>query len=347
MKENANIDELLNSFIDGELTARQQTEVQRLITHDAQIAKRQAELQRCKMLVGSLPRAEAPVEMVEQIKTSLERKILLGTQSQHFDEHKGARGLLIRRVTAAAAMIGLVAGLLAVVYTILAPQNGTDRPIAIEDWQQPTDTTDRTSFVKHQPYPVRRDTGFNGRIELKTKTSVLVAVEASINRAIMDNGLSNYISSKSGDNRSIYAISCSREVLNSLLADLENIWTKFDSATLFVQTSQFGGEVVAVEGIGAEQIAEIVNENNLETRLKLAKDFAVLNNMAATLPGKELLAAVDNSGSDLTSQWRTPKPVLTSAVRRPVESEKMIIKPTGKAEKAPQVYLTIVVTGSE
>ena len=38
MKENPNIEELLNGFIDGELTSREHTEVQRLIQHDRQVA---------------------------------------------------------------------------------------------------------------------------------------------------------------------------------------------------------------------------------------------------------------------------------------------------------------------
>ena len=49
MKENPNMDELLNSFIDGELPARQQTEVQRLIAHDEKIAQRVRQLQKSKM----------------------------------------------------------------------------------------------------------------------------------------------------------------------------------------------------------------------------------------------------------------------------------------------------------
>ena len=50
MKEIPNMDELLNSFIDGELTPRQQTEVQRLIAHEEKVAQRLRQLQKCKML---------------------------------------------------------------------------------------------------------------------------------------------------------------------------------------------------------------------------------------------------------------------------------------------------------
>ena len=77
MKEKPDIDELLNSFIDGELTERHRVEVQRLIKHDPQIAHRMQELQKCKMLVSSLPRADAPVEILARVKASLKARALL------------------------------------------------------------------------------------------------------------------------------------------------------------------------------------------------------------------------------------------------------------------------------
>ena len=42
--ENSNIDELLNGFIDGQLSIRQKTEVKRLIVNEPEIAKRLEEL---------------------------------------------------------------------------------------------------------------------------------------------------------------------------------------------------------------------------------------------------------------------------------------------------------------
>ena len=61
--ENNKIKELLNSYIDGELTEREKTEVLRLVSDDQQVARRLRELQKTQMLVGSLPRAEAPARI--------------------------------------------------------------------------------------------------------------------------------------------------------------------------------------------------------------------------------------------------------------------------------------------
>jgi len=341
MKEDPNIDELLNGFIDGELTARQQIEIQRLISHDAQVAKRLRELQKCKMLVGSLPRAEAPAEMAEQIKTSLERRTLLGQQPVGLDEQVGARHLLVRKVIAAAAMIGLVAILTAVIYTIVAPESGPEKPIAVEGWRQPAREIEvekpsvEATAEKPTAETIVAATGFNGRLELKTKA--LTAVNAFINRVIEDNDLLEHSGPRSqGGDKSVYALSCSREALSLLLADLENVWARFDSATLFVDADQVGGEVV-VEAVSAEQIAEIVNQDSPQKRIEVAKDFAVLNNMAELLPGKGVLAAIDEKGKDLIT---IPKPVLTTG-------KKTVKKPTSRARRGAQVHLTVVIVGSE
>ncbi len=348
MKEDLNIEELLNSFVDGELSARQRTEVQRLIVHDAQVAQRLRELEKCKMLVGSLPRAEAPAEMADEIKTSLERRSLLGQQSLGFDEQAGERHLLVRKVLSAAAMIGLVAILAAVIYTIVGPESVPEKSVVSSDWRRPV-----REFEVAKPAPSIVATAeksidktiaiakrFNGRVELKTNN--LVAVDAFINRAIEDNGLLEYRSPRIRGDTRIHALSCSREALGLLLADLEYVWERFDSATLFVETEQAGGEVV-VDAVTAEQITEIVNQDSVKGCIKVAKDFAVLNTMTELLPGKEMLVAVNGRGMDLIT---IPKPVLTTAVRRPAEGEKTIKRPTS-AEVGETVHLTIVVTGGE
>jgi len=263
MSESQNIDELLNGLIDGELTARQHTEVERLITHDAEVARRLRELERCKMLVGSLPFAAAPAGMAEQIKASLERSELPDEQPQRIEAVVGARHLLYRKVLAAAAMIGLVAVLGAVVYTIIAPEGVTDKPLAVEDWRQEegkveagkpapglTKSAEKTIAQMSPAVAV-----FDGRLELKT--SDLVAVDAFINRAIEDNNLLEKVSSKTEGDKRLYALGCSRESLSLLLADLADIWDKFDSATLFVEAKTPDKQVV-VDNVSAEQIVDLI-----------------------------------------------------------------------------------------
>jgi hypothetical protein len=341
MKENMDIDELLNGFIDGELTERQHTEVQRLIAHDAGVAQRLRELQSCKILVSSLPCAEAPAGMVGQIKASLERSAPI-VQPPIRIEEVGARHLFARKVAAAAAMIGLVAVLAGVIYTIVAPESGTERPVAVEGWEQPAKKVKRVrrrpAIVAVTEKPIIRfsmaEMEFSGSLELKTRE--LVTVEAAINRVIEDNQLLEDVTPEEQDNKRVYALNCSREALDLLLADLGNIWKRFDTATLSVETDRLGEQIV-VDAVAAEQVAEIVKRESLEGRIELARDFAVLNKMAELSPGREVFAAIDDTKPDLIA---IPKPVLTS-------SEKAIKERPREPEDDQRVHLTIVVVGSQ
>lgn len=329
MKENSNIDELLNSFIDGELPARQQTEVQRLIAHDEKVAQRLRQLQKCKILLSSLPVTEAPPQILENVKASLAGRTLLVEQPSAFDEHLGARHLLGRKLFAAAAMLGLVGILTAVVYTIVAP-TVTQGPVAVE----PRELPPKVEVVEPAPIIVVA-VPFSGRLELRT--SYLPAVVAVINRAIEENIPSDeWIASDRSDVRKPHALICSSESFNLLLAELGNIWDKLDSATLVIDTEVFGEQVV-VGAVTAEQIAGIVNHDDFKRRIEVAKDFAVLNNIAEYLPGREILTAIDDTTVDLITP---PKPRLTGG-------QETIKKSATGAEADKNVRLTITVTASD
>jgi anti-sigma-K factor RskA len=330
MKENQNIDELLNSFIDGELSQRHQTEVERLIAHDPQIEKRLRNLQKVRVLVSSLPRAEAPDEMAEMTKASLERRTLLDQQPERFEDSRGARDLLARKVLSAAAMIILVAALAAVVYTIIAPDTATRPPVAVEDWQQPGVVATAEKAASPITAPVST---FNARLELKTTASV--AVDAFIKRAIDDNSLAIHSGPQQQD-QSLYVVSCGKEGLKSLLTDLASIWDRFDSATLFVDTDRVDGQIV-IETVTAQQIVQIAAQDEPQERVRLAKDFAVLNSLAEHLQGKDVLTAIDDKSPDLRT---IPKPVLTSR-------QEAAKQQAGEVQDPQPVHFTIVIEDIE
>jgi len=326
MKEIPNLDELLNSFIDGELAPRQHTEVQRLVAHDEKIARRLDELQQCKMFLSSLPVVEAPPRILENVKASLARRTLLGEEPSAFDEQIGARHLLGRKLFAAAAMLGLVGILAAVVYSIVAPTVPRG-PIAAGRRDMPA-TVD---LAESAPVTVVA-APFSGRLELQTST--LPAVVGFINRAIEENIPSDeWVASDQSKSREPHSLICSGESFNLLLARLDDIWDKLDSATLFVDTEVFGRKVI-VEAVTAEQVAGIVNQVDSTRRIEVARDFAVLNNISEHLPGREILAAIDNTTVDLITP---PKPVLT-------EDTKKFIPGTDAVKN---IHLTIAVTDNQ
>jgi hypothetical protein len=356
MKEELNIDELLNSFLDGEATEREQIEVQRLLTHDAEVAKRMRELEKCRMLVGSLPYAEAPAEIMKGIKTSLGKSPVKAPEAGVFEQRRGARHLLIRQVLSVAAMVVLVAVLGVVIYTILVPEVSSKQPMAADNLKLPAKKIEIRSEGTVQPVVTKADlpsrsalsaergkpieaakellVGFSGRLQLKTKA--LIAVDASISRAIEDSGLVQYsVSGRDGKER-VYTVAGSRETVNLLLGDLDGIWSKFDSATLVVEAGE-AGERVVVDNVKTGQIAEILKQENSETRIGVAKDIASFNRIEKQLPGKEMFAVIDYEKGDLIT---IPKPVLTSG-------ERPITKPAGGTEAEQKVLLTIVVASSE
>jgi len=322
------IDELLNSYIDGELDAGQQTEAEQLIAHDEKIAQRLRQLQKCKILLGSLPIDEAPAEILENVKASLAGSTRIDEQTLIFDQQIGTRYLLVRKVLSAAAMIALAAVLSAVIYPILAPQTVPEGPVAVEDGRLPEEvdvTAPRASVVVASR--------FSGRLELKT--SARASVDAFIKRAIADNGLSDSITQTHRQDRRIYSLSCSREDLSLLLAEIGYIWPRLDKATLFVDTEIFGQQV-AIEAVTTEQITEIVNQNNDQKYIDLARDFAVLNDMTERLPGREILSAIEGGSYSLAPQWLVPKPILTG-------KREAIRKSAGQGRDKEKVRLTIVV----
>ena len=296
---NERIDELLNSYIDDELTAEQKAEVESLVDHDAKIAQRLRQFQKCRILVASMPYAEAPVSVLEGVKASLAGNV-----------QAGKKYVLVRKVLAAAAMIALAAVLSAVIHRFAPLQTAPEESVA------------RTVAVSE----------FSGRLELKT--SALNAVDAFIKSAIDDNGLSASINPEHRQSRRIYSLSCSREGLNTLLADLDDIWSELDSATLFVNTEIFGVQTV-VDAVTTKQIAEVAGQDNSERRTELAKDFAVLNNIAEHLPDKEIRVAIEAGKSDLTQQWRIIKPVLTG-------NQNSVKKPSDQVQGKQNVRLTII-----
>jgi hypothetical protein len=249
-----------------------------------------------------LPSAAAPAQLAENVLASLERKTLLGEQPSPAEQLAGARHLFIRKVLSVAAIISLVALLSAVVYTIVSPDVSPQPTATIA-------TRDLPQIPKpFEAEPVKVSVGFAGRLELRT--SSFVEVDASISRAVADNDLLNCTTLTRDSDRSEYVLACTPKGLDLLLADLETIWPQLDSAEMFVQTPDFGRDVV-VEAVTARQILEIARQQTTERIIQVAKDFAALNGVTELLPGKEVLAAINKRVSEFAAAPRIPKPVLT------------------------------------
>lgn len=305
MKGNRETDELLCSFIDGELPLRQQTEVQRLAARDPEVAHRLRQLQNCKNLVGALPRAEAPGQMLGQIKMSLERQTLLEERPILTGTRAGARHLKVRRFVAAAAMIALLGGLGAVVYQILAPVSSTEPGTFMAGAADRVPSEPTTAVA---PETIVADSGFSGRLELRTAS--FAQANAFVKTAIEDNGLASLSESGTLDGARVYHIESTREGLNRLVADLGSIWQNFESAALMVDTDRFADPVV-VGQLTPQQAARIISQDNARACVAAAQDIAVLNGFAQAMPGREIpLMPGDALGTTIPSP-EIPRPRLT------------------------------------
>jgi anti-sigma-K factor RskA len=315
---NERIDELLNGYIDNELTAKQQAEVERLIEQDMKIAQRLRQLKKCQILVGSMPCAEAPAGVLEVVKASLAGRSLPSGKQPSYEEQAGKKYVRVRKVLAAAAMVALAAVLSAVMDRMVLHRNAPERPVAVETSKPAARMT--------------ADSGFSGRLELKSRS--LKAVDAFIKSAMDDNGLSASVSPERPQARRIYSLNCTKQELNLLLTDLDDIWSDIDSATLFVNTQEFGSPAV-VDNVTIKQISEIAGQDNPEKRIELAKDIAVSNSIAEHLPDKEIRIAIEAGNSNLTKEWRILTPVLTG-------NQKAAKKLAGQPKEKQTIHLTII-----
>lgn len=340
MKENHNIDQLLNAFIDDELAPRQITEVHRLLANNPNIAERLKELQKCKILVSSLPAAKAPPEMLENIKASLERKTLLTQQSCDFSGRRGQRELMFRKLITAAAMIGLVAILATVIYTIVKPQPKPQRMLTVETSQPPAEIIPAPKTNLKAPVEQKQQIAkaplienlFIGRLELKTHYPV-DAEEIIVNAAKQNNLFDNFTSVEADEN--VFILKCSKKALASFLVDLNSLWVDIDSARLFVDCPQTS-QTAAVDSVTAQQIVDIANQETDKKRVEIAKAFSFLNSLSVTSTEKSPPATLDRDYSDILVLLNTiPKPILTS----PAETGKKYI---GRTDTRQEVTLAIV-----
>ena len=310
MKDNKKLDDLLNAYMDAQLDQRKQTEVKRLLQHDPQIAERLAELEKLCSLVAALPVTEAPNTIVEDVKAKLERRTLLGSDSKDFDEHEGAKHLLLMRAVSAAAIIALAVVLAGVVYTIVGPEPTGENYAVSENWIKEEIPMPESFKTVREKVASQAPTlkPFRGKLELKT--AMFNGVDAFVKRSLVDSGIMLIELPVSETYKGFYNVRCSRTTLSLFVADLASIWDKFDSATLYVETPQPNADVV-VENIAAYQVDDIIAERNFEKAVTIAKNIAALNAMTADLPGTAL--AMDITVESLP----IPKPVLTTGDNKP------------------------------
>lgn len=304
MKHKNDIDDLLNGYIDDELSPRQQTEVKRLIARDKQVAEKLNQLKMCKTLVSALPNEEAPYDLLEDIKSALERKTLLEETPQHYQKKAGNKYLHFRKLLASAAIIALFAVLGTIIYSVIGPGISDSTST---DWKNLTKpVAENTTAEPVKPKVVIKPENMIASIELET--DAFIATNAFIRKTIEENGLSNNAAPTNPESAGIYYISSSRSNINLLLADISSIEQRFKSVNLRIASAD-GNSNTSIENLSFNQIHEIINQPSFDQSKQIARAIAALNYTNYNSPAKNMLASV----FDKTPQALTiPKPVLTS-----------------------------------
>jgi hypothetical protein len=296
MSEKTDIDELLNCYVDGEVSERQATEVKRMMLHDRSVAARVKELQRQRQLLASLPAEPAPSALAQSVRGILERRMLLVAASSPERRLLGSLDLWWRKLAAAAAMLALVAGLVVLVIIVLGPPGGPERNIAVV---APAHTEDsRTGGA-----PVRPEESLV-TMELVLKTAGPGALNSVIAKAIDTRGLWNCAAVDRQISRTAYTLSCDRESIRDILGELQGIWSNVTYKSLSVAGA--GEEAVVVESVTPEQLAAVVSAPDLPSCVASARQFAEAN-----MHRGDSVAETGTDG-DSASQERIPKPFLTS-----------------------------------
>ncbi len=330
MKPNPNLDELLCSFMDGELSPRQRTEVQRMASRDPQVAQRLRQLQSCRTLLCSLPQAQAPADLLDQVRGALERRTLLAEQPVVARRSLGSWHLAFRKLVTAAAMFALLGVLGVVVYQIVAPVADNGSVSLVAGGGPATETGAGLTAV---PPLTVADAGFSGRLELQT--AALVQADAFLKRAIEESGLSSQVDIDTAGGKRVYQLVSTREGINRVMASLGGIWQNFHSATLRVDRPGSDIAPVVLRAVTPEQAVSIIACNSTEASVATAAGYAIVNDMAQNTPGRPILAAIDEDAGVGATLLTVPKPMEASNDKN---SQTTLAPPQGQSEAS----LTIV-----
>lgn len=317
------IEALLSSYIDGELSERQCNEVKRLLQHDTQVTEMLNHMQKQKDLLNALPVEAAPATMLDDIKASLERNMLLDRTESEITVVDDSKRVFARRVLAAAAMLLLPIGLLAlVIFSIITPPSaGPDVAVNVnQDATQPAvNIASADSDVMAGIFPEH----FNAVLQLASAEPA--AVNSFIEKAVYSNGLAGNTVSGDKNATKTYRISSAPKLITALLRDMETVWTKCRTNRLMVYDAQLQPAAV-VTNITASQVLDVFEQTASAERIALAKVFAGIN------------PAVGNVDATVEFDPSIPiKPVLTRSEEPAVADD--------ESQTGEKITLIIIVAG--
>jgi len=260
-QEREQIEQLIHGFLDGELTQRQRTELKRLAQHNPSVKKQLHSLYRQKELFSALPVEKAPKDLAEEVRRKLERRMILDTEPAVRIHPLGRSYLLYRRIAAAAAMLFLPLGILAIlVIQIIKPvdEMPVGSPSAVVE---SPDLSIRTASGPAAAGSEQTKVLSMGRLTLVTDQPIVV--NELIKNGVLSNHLLSEASSQRTESSAVYRIQCRQRQMLSLLKSLEPAWQNSSKQRLaIISEDPASAEPIMIEGIRPEQLISLAEESN-------------------------------------------------------------------------------------
>ena len=303
-KHKIEIEERLNDLVDDLATDRQKTEFKRRAKQDPAIVDQLEAMRRQKELLNALPIESAPASLAEEVRSALERRLILGDVAESERTLAGASPLLLRRILTTAAMLLLPLGLLSfVVYEILKP--ASVGPAVYVSTNETLAQEGQENLAVVAPVP-DRELPFDGILTFRTDRQV--AVSSYVEKVVFDQGLINFTVPSRTVDVVTYQITAPPEKIAMLVDSLGKVWSHCRAVTLSIADSS-GSDAIEIPYVQTEQITVLAAEDNREMLNHLADRYARANEKKDTLFAKEETSGLQDIGLD--GYPRLAMPILT------------------------------------
>ncbi|MBC8379616.1 MAG: hypothetical protein H8E62_10620 [Planctomycetes bacterium] len=275
-------DELISLYLDGQATQRQKTELKRLMVHDAALLDRLKAMKRQTAVLNALPVETAPAGLLDEIRSEMERKMILDNFADNTKISAATTHLFARRLLTSAAMLLLPLGLLAlVVFQIVK------RPSAGLVDYQPIDSF--VTQVEPLASPELASIGFfselpfNGVLVLKTDN--YSSVNTMVKQAIDQLGLLAQAFPERTVTVTRFHITAPPKQVADLMNSLAAVRPQCQAVALQIPGPEVGAMTEIVDP-QAKQIAALLFEDSPQLYERLATRYAAANQKADSVFAK-------------------------------------------------------------